>query len=289
MRTKPQWEVEGRGWPNRTVSQFVRAAGFSWHVQIMGQGPSLLLIHGTGAATHSWRGLAPLISAGFRLIALDLPGHGFTEAPPADAYTLPQMAGAIAALLAELKVSPDYVIGHSAGAAIAIRMTLDGAIAPRRILSLNGALRPFPGVAAVAFPALARILFLNPFTTPLLVWRAASPRAVERLIKGTGSTLDAEGLDLYARLLQTERHVGAAIGMMANWDLVPLQRDLPTLVAPLILVAAERDRAVPPAEARAVQRRLPSAKVIPFKGYGHLAHEEAPAGIADIIHRELAS
>ena len=287
MTYKPQWDVEGRDWPNRSASRFVRAAGFSWHVQIMGKGPSLLMIHGTGAATHSWRGLAPLISAGFQVIALDLPGHGFTDAPPAEAYALPQMAGALTALLAELNVKPDYVVGHSAGAAIAIRMTLDGAIAPHKILSLNGALRPFPGVAAVAFPALAKILFLNPFAAPLLAWRASSPRAVDRLISGTGSVLDAEGIELYSRLLRTERHVGAAAGMMANWDLAPLQRDLPALAPPLILVAADRDKAVPPRDARAVQKTLPSAKIIPFKDYGHLAHEEAPAGIAAIIRQEL--
>ena len=47
------------------------------------------------------------------------------------------------------------------------------------------------------------------------------------MIEGTGSVLDAEGLELYARLFRTRRHVAAAVGMMANWDLLALKRDLP--------------------------------------------------------------
>ena len=73
-------DLPGRDWPNRAASRTVRAAGLNWHVQVMGSGPVLLLAHGTGAATHSWRGLAPLLAQHFTVVAPDLPGHGYTEA-----------------------------------------------------------------------------------------------------------------------------------------------------------------------------------------------------------------
>ncbi len=249
----------------------------------MGAGPVLLLIHGTGAATHSWRALAPLLAKQFEVVAIDLPGHGFTQAPPRGAYSLLQMATSLAALLDVLGVAPDYVAGHSAGAAIAIRMAIDRRIIPRRIIGLNGALMPFPGWAALAFPVLAKVLFLNPFAAPFLAWRACDPKAVERLIVGTGSVLDAEGLELYARLFRTRRHVAAAVGMMANWDLLALNRDLPGLTVPLTLVTADRDRAVPPRDAGAIARIVANTRIIPVTGFGHLAHEEAPELFADII------
>jgi magnesium chelatase accessory protein len=276
--SEPQWTVEGRDWPNRDASQFITAGGFDWHVQMLGQGPVLLLLHGTGAATHSWRDLAPLLASHFRVIAPDLPGHGFTQAPPRGEYGLPRMAAAVTALLAELGVQPDYVAGHSAGAAIAIRMALDGGIAPRRITAINGALMPFPGAAAVAFPALAKLLFLNPFAAPFLAWRASDPKAVQRLIEGTGSHLDARGLDLYARLFATRRHVAAAVGMMANWNLTPLK-----------LIAANKDRAVPPRDARIVAALVPGAKVVPVRGFGHLAHEEAPSLFVQLVAAEAGA
>ncbi len=130
MSAALSWASEGRDWPNRAASRFVEAGGLSWHVQEMGQGPTLLLLHGTGASTHSWRDLLPLLARDFHVVAPDLPGHGFTEAPERDRLSLPAMARSLAALLGKLGVEPEGVVGHSAGAAIAMQMVLTGAVAP---------------------------------------------------------------------------------------------------------------------------------------------------------------
>jgi magnesium chelatase accessory protein len=65
MVTYLDWAKDGADWPNREASRFVDAAGMRWHVQVMGQGPVLLLLHGTGASTHSWRDVMPLLRAPF--------------------------------------------------------------------------------------------------------------------------------------------------------------------------------------------------------------------------------
>ncbi len=285
--SKPDWAIEGRDWPNRQASRFIRAGGLDWHVQTMGKGPVLLLLHGTGAATHSWRGLAPLLAKRCTIIAPDLPGHGFTDLPNRGALSLTGMATAVPALLEKLRAVPDAVVGHSAGAALAIRMTLDGRIAPRRIVSLNGALMPFPGLAAIAFPALARVLFGNSFAAPFLAGRAAKPGAVRRLIEGTGSHLDPIQLSFYERLFRTERHMAATVGMMANWDLRTLQRDMPRLAVPLTLVSTLGDKAVPPKVAHDVARFVGAARAIEIPQLGHLAHEEAPEKLAPVILRAI--
>ncbi|MEM7746067.1 MAG: alpha/beta fold hydrolase, partial [Pseudomonadota bacterium] len=113
------WNRDGRDWPNREASVFVRTGGVAWHVQRMGSGPRLLLLHGTGGATHSWRGLLPALADRFDVVAPDLPGHGFSSMGMA---SLPGMAGAVRDLLATLDVAPEYIVGHSAGAAIALRL-----------------------------------------------------------------------------------------------------------------------------------------------------------------------
>ncbi len=287
MYRKPDWAVEGRDWPNRDASRFVRAAGIEWHVQSMGAGPTVLLLHGTGAATHSWRALAPLLASEFHVVSPDLPGHGFTQTPPAHGLSLPGMARSIAALLTALDVAPRFLIGHSAGAAIALRMTLDGLVAPERIVSLNGALMPFPGIAGHIFPPAARLLFLNPVAVRLFAHRAADRSRVERLMRSTGSRIDADGLDQYGRLFRTPGHVAGVLGMMAHWDLQALQRDLPALRTPLTLIAAGNDRAIPPETADAVKRLAPHADVAPLSGLGHLAHEESPQRVAALIRTVL--
>jgi magnesium chelatase accessory protein len=280
---RPDWARDGASWPNRDASRFVSAAGIPWHVQAMGAGPPLLLVHGTGAATHSWRDLAPLLAPDFRVVAPDLPGHGFTGAPPARRMALSAMARDLGALLDVLDVRPEIVVGHSAGAAILIRMALDGIIAPRLIVSLNGALLPFRGLAGAVFAPLARLLFVNPLVPRLFAWRAADDASTERLIRNTGSEIGPEGVALYAKLLRHPAHARAALAMMAHWDLDTLVADMPRLDARLLLVAGGNDRAVPPENAATVRDRVPGATVRYMRGVGHLAHEEAPEAVADII------
>lgn len=288
MADRPTWDREGRDWPNREHSRFVTAAGLRWHVQIAGQGPDLLLIHGTAAATHSWRDTLPLLARHFRVVALDLPGHGFTDLPSNARLALPAMAQSVTALLATLNLHPVLVAGHSAGAAILLRMAIDGRIAPEAVVSLNGALIPFAEKHAAFFSKAARMLVTLPFVPSLMAWRASNRAVAERLLQDTGSRLDARGVDLYARLIRHSSHVAAALGMMANWDLVPLLRDLPRLRCPLVLVVGANDRTIPPAQAEKVRARLPSARIITLPGLGHLAHEERPQAVVDLlldIHR----
>jgi magnesium chelatase accessory protein len=277
------WDRDGQDWPNRQASRFVQTARLRWHVQSMGAGPVLLLLHGTGASTHSWRDLAPLLSRRFNVVAADLPGHAFTETPPDDRLSLRGMAGEIGELLAALAIEPAMVVGHSAGAAIMIRMTLDGIIAPRGLVSLNGALLPFGGLVSQFFSPLAKLMALNPLVPRLFAWSASERSAVERLIDNTGSTIDSDGVEFYRRLVSDRRHVAAALAMMANWRLEPMVRDLPKLNCPLLLVAGGTDRAVSSDEAFRVGEYLPKATVNYLRGLGHLAHEEEPEKIAHII------
>ncbi|MCS6987825.1 MAG: alpha/beta fold hydrolase [Sphingomonadaceae bacterium] len=276
------WRSDGADWPNRTASHFVEAGGVRFHVQILGAGPPLLLLHGTGGATHGWADLAPALSHQFTVLAPDLPGHGFSTPLPGLA-TLPAMAEVVAALCDRVEVAPRLLVGHSAGAAIAVRMTLDGRAAPAGIVALNGALLPFPGAAAELFPGLARLLFLNPLTPHLLAWQANLTDPGRFLARATGSRLPPQRTRLYGRLFRSPRHVAAALEMMANWDLAALRRDLPRLAVPLLLVAGSNDLAVPASTAREVARLVPKARVHVMSGLGHLAHEEAPDETAGII------
>jgi len=283
---RPLWDREGRDWPNREASRFVEAAGLGWHVQVMGRGPVLLLLHGTGAATHSWRDLAPALARDFTVVAPDLPGHGFTDPPPRDALTLPGMAAAVAELLAVLGLTPRLAAGLAAGAAVLVRMALDGRLDAGLIVSLNGALLPFGGDAGPIASSLAKLLFANPLTSRLFAWRYGERAAAARIVERSGSALDGRGIELYARLARRPSHVGAALGMMAGWDLAALDRDLPRLTTPLVLVAGSNDRAVSPGDAKRIQALHPPARIVELPGLGHLAHEEDPAAVAALIRRE---
>ena len=276
-------ELPGRDWPNRSASRTVRAAGLNWHVQVAGTGPVLLLVHGTGAATHSWRDLLPLLAEHFTVVAPDLPGHGWTDAPAAARLSLPGMAKALQDLLIALNMKPAVAAGHSAGAAVLARMALDGVIQPRAMVSLNGAFVPLQGVPGQIFSPLARLLVGLPGLPQVFAWRARDPAMVAQLLAGTGSSLDAEGVRLYGQVVRRPAHAASALGMMAHWNLRPLLADLPRLRVPLLLVAGGGDRSVPPAQSAEVRDLVPGSTLKLLPGLGHLAHEERPAEVTALI------
>lgn len=271
-------------WPNRALSALRYAGGIEWHVQSGGAGPRVLLLHGTGAATHTWRNLLPNLTRNFEVLAPDLPGHGFTASASASQLSLPGMARALRALLDETGFAPDIIAGHSAGAAVGAQMIFDGLACVRSLVSLNGALLPLRGTAGAFFTPAARLLAATP--APRLIARAASvPGFVEQLVRSTGSRLDDRGVGLYKRLVSQPEHIAGALGMMARWDLEPLCRQLPGLRTDLVLVVGTRDTTVPPSDADRISQLVGAASIEKLAGLGHLAHEERPDLISELMHR----
>jgi magnesium chelatase accessory protein len=285
----PDWEKDGADWPNRAASRFVSAGGTRWHVQEAGEGPTILLVHGTGAATHSWRGVLPLLAVDHRVIAVDLPGHGFTRTMPGGRLTIGAMAGALSALLSELDVKPDAAVGHSAGAVVLAQMALDGRIAPGVIVSFNGAFMPIGGFAGQLFSPIAKLMVLNPFAPSLMSRHFRDAATLRKLLADTGSRIDEGGLKHYATLARAPAHIAGALDMMANWDLPGFIRELPRLKTPLVLVAASNDKTIPPGDSDRVKGLLPSARIIRLPRLGHLAHEEDPKLAAELIAQALAA
>jgi magnesium chelatase accessory protein len=288
LQDKLDWARDGADWPNRDASRFVEAGGLRWHVQVAGSGPVLLLLHGTAASTHSFGGLLPLLATRCTVVAPDLPGHAFTGTPGPKEICLPCMAAGVGALLRELALEPEVAVGHSAGAAVLVRMALDGEIEPRLIVSLSGALLPLKGLAGKWFSPAAKFFARNSFL-PRFVSNGArrDPKGVVRLADSTGSRLTTRDIDLYRRLIASPGHLAAALNMMANWDLEPLARELPELEPELLLVAFGNDKTVPPAEAERVLAVDPRVRLKRVGGFGHLAHEEDPAFVAELIFEAM--
>jgi len=287
-RTRPDWAVAGRDWPNREASRFVRAGAVNWHVQVGGpeDAPALLLLHGTGAATHSVRELFALLARDFRVVAPDLPGHGFTDARTDSALSLPGMAAALGTLCEALGVAPAFGIGHSAGAAVLLRMALDRPAAFTRIVGINAALTPIDGSAILS--PLAKLLFLNPLVPKLFSKRAASGETVKSLLARTKSTLDPDGIRYYRTLAQNPAHVAGALGMMANWDLHDLQKRLGDITVPTTFIVAEDDPMVSPGDSTEAAARMPDAEILRFATGGHLLHEVDAPALARLVTERCA-
>lgn len=269
-------------WPNRAASRVVHGPRHRWHVQDMGSGADVLLLHGAGGSVHSYAAMIPLLAAHMRVFAPDLPGHGYTKRGAQRRSGLQQMAEDISALCVQESVQPKAIIGHSAGGAIALMMGQMPAYQDTTIIGINPALSRFEGLAGVMFPALAKVLATVPFTSRLFSGVSSQPERIKSLMDSTGSKLSAEQIDLYRRLVSREAHVNGTLDMMAQWNLDPLIGGLMEIKNPVHFITGTYDMTVPARVAEDAARKIRGAQVTALERYGHLVHEEIPKQVAKI-------
>lgn len=248
------------------------------HVETLGDGPDLVLIHGWSMHGEVCHGLAERLAARFRVHVPDLPGHGRSRGE-----RLPELAQ-LAAGLADLFPTATHLCGWSLGALVAIRWALDRPTQVRR-LALIAATPRFPagegweaGSAIGDLEAFARALHADYRGTlerfiALQAMGSPAPRKVvadfrRRLAHAAAPDLDA--LDAGLRILAT----------------TDLRSELAGLRQPALLLHGERDAVVPAAAAQWLLQALPNGRliVVPAAGHGPFVSHEAECAGALLEH-----
>ena len=273
-------------WPWRASARQIRARPHDWCVIDHGTGRKLLFLHGAGASGHSFRHLIPALP-GWRAIVPDLPGQGFTRAGSRSRFGIEPMAEDLAQLLMQEDLRPDVVIGHSAGAALALQLST--LIPLQAVVGINAALGQFDGAAGFLFPLMARALAATPFVATLVSRTLGRDAKIQSLLQNTGSTLDPAGVAQYLALVKRPEHVDGTLGMMAQWRIDRLMARAPQFTARTLLLATAGDRVVPPSVSRKAAALLPRADYLELPGLGHLAHEEDASAVAGAITDWLAN
>lgn len=269
-------------WPYRAHARRVACPPHDWCLLDVGSGPVILLLHGAGGSGHSFRNLIPLLTPHYRVIVPDLPGQGFTRAGRRGRLGLDAMAADISALCRAEGVAPVAIIGHSAGAAIALRMAESMEPTPC-VIGINAALGEFEGAAGVLFPLMAKVLSVLPLIPTVVSRLSGTAARVDGLLASTGSKIEPAGRAQYLALVQDAGHIEGTLGMMAQWQLQGLVARMPTITAPVLLIASKGDRAVPARISQDAGAKMCNADVVVLPQYGHLVHEEAADAVAAIL------
>jgi len=281
------WQLASRDWPNRAASRLISCRPHLWHIQDAGSGPTVLLLHGAGGATQSWRDVFPLLAETHRAVAVDLPGQGFSRIGARQRCGLTTMAEDLVRLCVAQEIAPDALVGHSAGAALALKAGEMLPKPPKAIIGINAALGTFPGLAGWLFPIAAKALAAAPLAPALLARLSGQEGRVRAALKSTGSEIGEDGVRLYTRLVQDRTHIDGTLAMMAQWSLEGLLAQLPEITTPCRFIVGENDRTVPPEISIDVAERMKAADIVRLPGLGHLAHEEAPDLVVSEIVRFL--
>jgi 3-oxoadipate enol-lactonase len=116
----------------------LQLADLDLYYEVTGEGAPLLLLHGLGSSSRDWELQLPDFSRHFRVIAVDVRGHGRSGKPPGP-YSVDQFAVDTGALLQKLALGPAHVVGISMGGMIALQLALDSPEYVRSLVIVNSA------------------------------------------------------------------------------------------------------------------------------------------------------
>lgn len=241
-----------------------------------GSGPPLVLVHGLVGGLFCWRFNIPALAEHYTVYAVDLPGNGLSDAPAATDCGMQPQAGRLHAFLEKLQLENVNLAGASFGGGIA--MFLAARYKSRlRSLVLAAPVNPWSAFGRGRIGFFNTVLggYLLRIVMPLS--RPVHRIAIERLY-GDTSRIRPGTIEGYGRLLQRPGRVPNILSMLKNWqkDMSELERVIPRIDLPTLLVWGDRDGAVDLRSAAILKERLPNARLITLPGVGHIPSEEVP-------------
>jgi pimeloyl-ACP methyl ester carboxylesterase len=257
----------------------------------------VLLIHGWGASIYMWRAwFAPLAAAGYRVVALDLPGHGLSDKPSDEGrYRLDSLTSTVREVIARRRLRRPHVVAQSMGGTIALEL------------------------AVSAEPEVGRLVLVNPAAFGnvqiLPLARRASPKVVEsvlarlvprwvvaqghRRVYGDPTLITPEDIDQYWAPSQFPGYAPAMRRLLHEFawsrprvsDMAERLRSLAPPTSPPLVVLGTRDRLVRDARPYAAKLRKAGAplEIYASVGGGHAVNEERPRELLALVTAFLKS
>lgn len=254
--------------------RFVRLGDQLVHVEQAGQGDPVVLLHGFGASTYSWRKVIPALAESFRVVAIDLNGFGYTQRPESfDSYTREGQAEMVLRVMDALGIERAHLIGHSYGGGLTLWIA---ARHPARVRSIVLVDSSAPTYANDRRSRAAALRPLNAFF--LRTW-VLHPRTVRRALLRSfsdDSLVTPELVREYFDRIRIEGVTAAYYGLTAPARSRPEPVDLKEIQVPAFVVWGAEDELVPVAAGRKAAGLLPDAELAVMEGVGHVPMEERP-------------
>ncbi len=255
------------------TSRFLSLAGMDVHYRDEGQGPAIVLLHGTAASLHTWDDWAEaLTDDGYRVIRMDLPAFGLTGPHPERDYRLASYVAFLESFRQALGLDSFSLAGNSLGGHIAWRYALDHPTAVRKLVLIDAAGYPNPGGKPWVF-RLAETPVLNQF----FLW--VTPRSLIRKNLEEVYYADERISDsLVSRYHEMALRTGNRQAFIdrARTRSADRTAELPSLRTPTLVLWGEADRWIPLENGERLIRDLPNAELVVLPATGHVPMEERP-------------
>jgi len=280
-----EWEKHREAVFHSDFSRFIEVDGVRMHYQEVGEAdaPPMILIHGFAASNLVWsKVFLELAELGYRVIAPDLPGYGYSDKPRHLDYTIASQAQMVFSFLRRLKIDRAVFVGSSYGAAIAATIALDHAAMVEKLVL----------VGAVTNNKPTRYLLMRLFSSPL-IGDILSPLVVgsrrllrlrmKRVYDRHSWVLDERRVDARHLPLRTRGAHRAIIRTVRHWDAERVSREAHLLTQPTLLLWGDTDREVPLRDGERLHEEIQHSRLLVFRDCGHLPQEEYPQAFTKVV------
>jgi len=258
----------------------------------LGEGPPLLFVHGLSGSWQNWLEQLPVLADEHRVIAVDLPGFGYSPMPDWE-ISIAGYARLLDRLLGELGIDAAAVVGNSMGGFIGAELAISHPRRVERLVLVSAAgLSTYNDPRTVrALPALRR---LDRIIAAGVAWLAAKSETVERRPRLREATLNIvvrHPSRLPAALAAEQlRGAGKPGFVQALEDLMgyDVRERLPEVACPTLIVWGDSDRLITVADADVFQELIPDSRKVVFEDTGHMAMLERPAAFNELLSRFLS-
>lgn len=289
MLTRPatvRWDEVIGLVPHSDRSRFVSVDGIRLHYQEFGgpMAPPMVLVHGYTASLFVWKTVAPMLAdAGFRVIAVDLVGFGYSEKPRGFEYSIESQARIVTRFLERLGIGQATIVGSSYGGAVAATIALDY---PERVEKLvlvdaviNDDLKSHPVLRLGALPGIGEIM--TPFVSDSRFF--LRHRMHGTLAKANHHLITDERIEGVRRpLLGADGH-HSLLATSRNWSANRIERDAHLITQPTLIIWGEDDTVIPIRDGYKLRDAVPDSRLIVLRDCGHVPQEECSNSFATIV------
>ncbi len=267
-------------------SRWLEIDGLRIHYQTAGSGPPLVLLHGLLGGSFCWRHNLESLAQQHTVFAVDLPGHGLSDAPAEIDCSMVRQAERVSRLMRELSLHHVGLMACSYGAAVALWLASAEQVSALVLVAPANPWSDF-GRQRIEFLStrfggrFLRAIF--PISGPIH-WIAL------RRMYGTPANATREAKRGYVEHIIKPGRAHNSLATLRNWqaDMNALRPLIPRIAAPTLLISGRKDRAVDPQSCEMLQQQIPKCELISLPDLGHLPFEEAPEVFNQIVLEFLA-
>jgi len=280
------WEDVSEKVAHSDHSHFVMVDGARMHYQEFGDEskPPIILIHGYTASVYVWKTTAPMLAeAGFRVIAVDLLGFGYSEKPAWFDYSIQSQARQVSRFMNRLGIGRAVVVGSSYGGAVAAMIALDY---PERIEKLvlvdaviNDDVKNHPILRLVSFRGLGELM------TPFLADSKAFLRfrMHNTLAKANHHMITDDRIESIRRPLFAADGHHSLLATSRNWNANRIEQDAHLIKQPTLIIWGEEDTVIPIKNGCKLHQEMLNSRFVVLKNCGHVPQEEKSELFTELV------